>query len=82
MSHQNQRGAMLPVQLKHEFYDLCPRGGIQIAGRLVGQQQLGLSNKCARYSHTLLFAAGELPGIMLQALSEPDSFKQLQCRGI
>ena len=82
MGHQNQCGTALAVQLKHEFYDLRACGGIQIPGRLVGQKQLRLGHECSRDGDTLLLAAGKLPGIMLQAHSEPDPFKQLQCRGL
>ena len=56
MRHQNQRSAMLPIQLEHQFYNLCARGRIQIASRFVGQQQLGLSHECARDGDALLLA--------------------------
>ena len=48
---------------------------VEVTRRLVGQQQLWPGDEGAGDRHALLLAAGQLPGIMSQALVEAD------CRG-
>ena len=45
---------------------------VEVAGRLVGQDQLRPRRERARERDALLLAAGELPRIMGEAMREPD----------
>src|SRR5581483_4170157 len=46
MSHQHHRDAALPVQPLQDRHDLFAVGGVQIAGRFVGQQHPRLADQC------------------------------------
>src|ERR1700730_11129682 len=59
MSDLHDRRA-LPIQFTEEFHDFLGLSGMQIASRLVGQQQRGLMNHRARNSHQLLLTARKL----------------------
>ena len=63
------------IELEHEFDDLRAARGIQIAGWLVGEQQLRLARKSARNRDALLLAARELLRIMIDALGESDALE-------
>src|SRR5439155_24984237 len=54
--------------------------GIEMAGRLITQQQLRLLSKCASYRDTLRLAAGQLRRQMVELCTQPDQFKQRRCR--
>jgi hypothetical protein len=72
VGYQNQRGAGLGVHGEHQVDDLRPGGGIEIAGRLVGQQKLRPRGEGARQRHALLFAAGKVFRVMPQPFPEAD----------
>ena len=59
--HLNDRGPVV-VQLLQQVHDHFSLAGVQAAGGLVGQNQLGLANHGARHSHELLLPAGKLIG--------------------
>ncbi len=46
---------------------------VEIAGGLVGENQLGMVDQSASDGDALLFAAGELRGQVLDAIGEPDA---------
>jgi hypothetical protein len=48
---------------------------IQVAGRLIGQQQRRLRSECAGERHALLLTAGKLAGIMGGAVLQPNRFQ-------
>src|SRR4029077_11737989 len=50
----------LPIQFTEEFHDFPGLSGMQIASRLVGQQQRGLVNDRARDPHQLLLSTRKL----------------------
>ena len=58
---------MTLVQPLHQIEDVVGGGLVQVAGRLVGQQQPGIVDQRAGQSHTLLLAAGELARAMFAA---------------
>src|SRR4029078_6403510 len=57
MRHEQQRRAVLVIEAEHEIDDIGPLCDVEIAGRLVGHQQLGLARERARYRYPLLLAA-------------------------
>ncbi len=60
-----------------QFEDLDAGGGVELAGRFVGQQQLGVVDQRPGQRHPLLLAAGELVGAEMEAVAEPDLGQQL-----
>src|SRR3546814_9174528 len=54
------------------FRSLPPGLAVEIAGRLVRQQQVGGDHEGACQRHALLLAARELPRIMGEAMSQAD----------
>src|SRR5437016_1260217 len=72
VGHQHQRHAALGVLGEQEIDDLLAGGLVEIAGRLVGHKDGGVGRQRAGKRNTLLFAAGELRRIMMQAVAEPD----------
>jgi patatin-related protein len=55
-------GRPLVVELLEQAHDLLGLGRVQVAGRLVGEQQLGIADHRAGDADQLLLAAGELGG--------------------
>ena len=58
-----QRGVVLSAQLKQEVEDLGAGVGVQVAGRLIGQQQDGVVDQGVGDRDALLLPAGELVGV-------------------
>ena len=50
-------GLALTVKLVEQFHDALAGLGIEVAGRLVGQQNTWLTNKCSGDSYALLFTS-------------------------
>src|SRR3954452_15312763 len=57
--HHHGRAVFL-VQLFEDAHDLVAHGGVEIAGRLVGEHDARLSDDGARDGNALLLSAGEL----------------------
>src|SRR2546423_8750630 len=55
-----QDGRALIVQLLEKFHDLLALLGVQVAGRLVGKDHLGVSYNGSRYAYELLLPARQL----------------------
>jgi hypothetical protein len=49
--------------------------GIQIASRLIGQQQSGAGHQRPRQRHPLLLPAGKLAGLVLRPVRQSDFFQ-------
>ena len=77
---QYQGGAVLTVEGEHQLADMRAGVVVEIAGRFIGKQDVRLGGKGPGQGYTLLFAAGELPRIVMQALAQADSLKQ--CAGL
>jgi hypothetical protein len=59
------------VQIAQQFQHIRPRHGIEVAGRLVGEQQLRIANHGTGDRHPLPLAAGQLIGAVGQAVPHP-----------
>ena len=78
---QQQRGAVCGAQLEQQVHHRLAGGLVQVAGRLVGQQQqrLGREGTCQR--DALLLAAGELAGQVGQPVPQPDRAQRRRAPG-
>ena len=74
--HQNRvtRAMQLAEQFHHDGFVFL----VEVAGRLVGQNQLGLIDQGASNRHALLFATRKLRGKMRQPVAEPDALAALR----
>ena len=76
---QHHRGARLLVDLaKHLEHELAG-AEVEVAGRLVAENQLGCLGQCSRDRDTLLLAARQLRGEVVRPLGESDLGEKL-CR--
>ena len=73
---QHERGSQIPVQLHHQIDDRSAGRRVEVAGRLVGEEDLGADAESPSQCHPLLFAPGELSGIMVFPPTESDSIEQ------
>src|SRR5260370_1409463 len=76
MSDQDQGRAVGARQLEQQIHHLLAGRAVEIAGRLVGQQELGTAHEGARHGDPLLLAARELRRIVADAMAEADPFKR------
>jgi hypothetical protein len=72
MGDEHQGGAALLMARKQEIDDLGAGGFIEIAGRLVRNEDRRIRGERARQSNALLFTAGKLSGVMVSPLGETD----------
>ena len=77
MGDQHQSCRKLAVKIKQQFDDPLSRRGIQIARRLIREQNLGLGRECPSNGNPLLFTTGQLVGIMVTALLQTHAAQQL-----
>ena len=68
----------LPVQLGEQGDHVGAVRGVEVTGRLVGEQDLRPVRERARHRDTLLLAPGELGGVVVAAIREPDALEQLE----
>ncbi len=71
VGHQDDRDALLHVQSLEDAHDLGAGLGIQVAGRLVGQDDARLVDQRPRDGDALLLPAGQLVGPMVDAVAQP-----------
>ncbi len=76
---EHQRGAVLAVEAEHEIGHLDAGGDVEVAGRLVGHEELRLARERARDRDALLLAAGKLARIVRRALREADAVEPRAC---
>jgi len=75
--NEDQRGALDTVQVQQQVEDVLAVGGVEVAGRLVGQDDGRAQDKGARQRNALLLAAGELHRIMVESRRETHRVQQL-----
>ena len=63
---------VLAVQTRNQSENRFRRLSVEVAGRLIGQQQLGTGNERSCQSYPLLLTAGKLAGAMMGALLQTD----------
>ena len=70
--HEHQRGAAFFVTGKQQFDDLAAGAFVEIAGRLVGDEDRRMRRERARERDALLLAAGQLRRIVIDAVAQAD----------
>ncbi len=79
---EEDRGAALAGEAEHQLDDMRAGFLVEVAGGLVGEQQLGLADHGAGEADALLFAAGERAGQMGRgACARPTSASAAAARG-
>ncbi len=74
--HQHHRRPPCTVGVADEGQDLLAGPRVEVAGRLVGEDQGGIDHQRARDRHALHLAARELVGPMAAAVPEPDQVER------
>ena len=73
-----QDGGAAQVDIEEETHDLLRELVVEIPGRLVGDQDLGLVDQRARDGDPLLLSSRELAGEARHAVREPDAAQRLE----
>ena len=68
----DQRRACLGIEVEDEFDDALARLGVEVAGRLVGEEDRGTVDERPCERNALLLAAGELRGVVAAAFLQAD----------
>jgi hypothetical protein len=79
MSHDDEGGSMLFVELEEEIHDLFPRLAIEVPRRFVREEHGRLIGEGARDPDTLLFATGKLGWVVISPT--PETHPVEQCTG-
>src|SRR5262245_30023534 len=74
---EQERGSAFRVQLEHQVDHAGARRGVEVAGGLVGEEQLGPGDEGPRQRHALLLAPRERLRVVMQALGEADAREHL-----
>src|SRR5262245_55016834 len=74
---RNHHGRAKAVELDEQANEALADIGIDVAGWLVGQEDIGLGDHGARNRHALLLATGERRRLVLQALTQTDPGEEL-----
>src|SRR4051794_15735472 len=81
MRHENDGGARLTVQRLQQLDDAHARVAIEVAGRLVREENAWPIRERARDGHALLLSARELRGVVIEAVREPNPLQDVACTG-
>ena len=73
VGHQDHGDALLAIELADDLHDLVRGAGVEVAGRLVGQQHGRAVDQRPRQGDALLLSAGELAGRVALALGQADA---------
>ena len=77
MGDDHHRDAQLPVDVLDQGQDRVGGVGVQRAGGLIAEQDLGFSCQCAGNGNALLLAAGELGRVGVGLIGQAHHFQQL-----
>lgn len=77
MGDHNQCRALFLIELKEQVGDALTGAGIQIAGRLVSEKNVGLAGECTGYCYALLLSAGQLRRVVGGSLAQTYPVQQL-----
>ena len=69
---------LVAVQLLEHAQDLHAAPGVQVPGRLVGEEELRAVDQRPRDGHALLLAAGELRGFVVHAVAQAHALEHLR----
>ena len=75
-------GDALVVERLEGGHDFDARAAVEVARRLVGQEQRGIVDERAGDGHALLLAARELVGMMVRAIRQAHEFERPQRPGV
>jgi hypothetical protein len=78
VGHQHQCRACVAAQIQQQIDHLLARILVQVAGRLIGEQDFRPGREGAGDSRSLLLTAGELPRIVARAPRETDTPEGLE----
>src|SRR5436190_4550191 len=81
MGHEYERGVARFMTGEQKLDDLAPCRLVEIAGRLIRDQDRGMRRKGTRKRDTLLLATGQLGRIVVHAIAQADRGK-LGCGAI
>src|SRR6266508_977357 len=73
----DDHGHALLGEVDHDVEDLLDHLRVERGGRLVEEHHLGVHREGARDRDALLLAAGELGGVLVHLLGDPDPLEQL-----
>ena len=71
------KGQTLPIEILEDLHDLDRGPAIQVAGRLIGQQNRRTVYQSTRNGYSLLLASRELRGKMFHAVGEANHLQSL-----
>jgi hypothetical protein len=74
--NDNENGTTLTWEFLKELADRIGRGPVQIAGRLVGENQLGLGDQCASNGNPLSLSTTEFGRTVVHTLTEAKAFQE------
>ena len=77
MRDQDDRDAQLLIDFLQQLENAGGCLRIKRAGRLVAQQHFRIVSQRPRDRDTLLLSAGQLRGVSVQLLAQPDQFQQI-----
>ena len=64
------------VELVEEGHDLGARMAVEVAGRLVGEDQRGFGDERAGDGDALLLAAGQLGRLVVEPVAQPEALER------
>ena len=79
--YQNQCGSLDSIQAKEKLENMLAVGTVEISGGLVRKQHGWLHHECTGECNALLFATGELGGVMRRRSMRPTLSSRYSARG-
>ena len=76
VSDEDEGGLLAAVQAEQQVEDHLAIDGVEIAGGFVCHEDRRADHEGTRQGHALLFAAGELDGVVIAAIGETNEVEQ------